>query len=114
MTYYHGGRPGIPRGAFILPPSFTGAPSCSEYGAAGIHRRDRVYLTTEYTAALLYAVGSKRGVIYECEPIGEVEPDPDCTLPGLSFQCTKARVTRCIKPKPAQIKMALAVLLEGG
>lgn len=67
-TYWHGGRPGIQRGAYLLPPNFTKAPSLSEYGAAGVHRRDRVYVTTSQAAALLYAAGVKRGVIYECEP----------------------------------------------
>jgi hypothetical protein len=45
-TYFHGGQPGMKPGMFILPPEITRAPSCSEYGAAGIHRRDRVYLCT--------------------------------------------------------------------
>lgn len=35
-TYWHGGRPGIQRGAYILPPTITKAPSLSEYGAAGV------------------------------------------------------------------------------
>ena len=81
-TYWHGGRRGIPRGAYILPPTVTKAPSLSEYGAAGVHRRDRVYVTTSQAAALLYAAGVNRGVIYECEPVGDVEPDPDCGMVG--------------------------------
>ena len=68
----------------ILPPTVTKAPSLSEYGAAGVHRRDRVYVTTSQAAALLYAAGVNRGVIYECEPVGDIEPDPDCSMPGLS------------------------------
>ena len=111
-TYWHGGRPGIQRGAYLLPPSVTKVPSCSEFGAAGVHRRDRVYVTTHKVAALLYAAGQRKGVIYECEPIGALEPDPDCHAPGLSWQCEKARVIRCVKPKAVDIEMARAVLLH--
>ena len=112
-TYWHGGRRGIQRGAYILPPNITKAPSLSEFGAAGVHRKDRVYVTTIQAAALLYASGLPGGVIYECEPLGEIEADPDCTMPGLSFQCEKARVIRCIKPKARDLELARAVLLGG-
>lgn len=109
-TYWHGGRPGRQRGAYILPPSTTGVPSCSEYGAAGVHRMDRVYITTIRAAALLFAAGVKNGVIYECEPLGNLEPDPDCDTPGLSYQCEKARVIRCIKPSARDVALARAAL----
>jgi rifampin ADP-ribosylating transferase len=111
--YWHGGQRGIQRGAFILPPAITKQPSLSDFGAAAVHRRDRVYVTTSQAAALLYASGRKNGVIYECEPLGQVEPDPDCTMPGLSLQCEKARVIRCIKPKKQHVEAARAVLFEG-
>lgn len=110
--YWHGGAPGRQRGSFLLPPSITGARSLSEFGAASVHRTDRVYLTTEYAAALLYAAAIPKGVVYLCEPIGEPEPDPDCTAPGLSWQCEKARVIKCIKLKPWERRMGLEVLLK--
>lgn len=111
-TYWHGGPAGIQRGALLLPPSITMAKSCSEYGAAGVHRRDRVYITTSQAAAMLYAAGQRRGAIYQCEPLGEIEPDPDCSQPGLSWQCERARVLRVIKVKPRHLATARAVLLE--
>ena len=77
-----------------------------------MHRRDRVYVTTSQAAALLYAASVKRGVLYECEPMGGLEPDPDCLVPGLSWQCEKARVIRRIKPKARDIQMARAALLH--
>lgn len=110
--FWHGGRPGIQRGGVLLPPSITKVPSLSEYGAAGVHRRDRVYLTTSRGVALLYAAGVPKGVIYQCQPIGEIEPDPDCSLPGLSWQCGMARVLRVIKPTEAAIAMALQELMD--
>ncbi len=113
IIYYHGGRPGRARGAYLLPPSITRAPSLSEYGAAGVHRRDRVYMTTSIEAAALYAAGWPKGVIYECEPIGALEPDPDCTEPGLSYQCERARVLRLIKV-PNQMIAHIRMDLLGG
>ncbi|WP_434029045.1 NAD(+)--rifampin ADP-ribosyltransferase [[Pseudomonas] boreopolis] len=110
--YYHGGARGRARGAFLLPPSTTGAPSLSQYGAAGVHRTDRVYITTSFEAALLYAAANRKGLVYEVEPLGELEHDPDCTVPGLSFQCERARVLRVIKPHPRQLQAATAALLH--
>lgn len=111
-SYFHGGRPGIPRGAFLLPPSITRTKHLSMFGAAGVHRMDRVYVTTQMAAAMLYAAGWPKGVIYQCEPLGALEPDPDCTEPGIAWQCERARVTRIIKPTPREIAMARSVLLS--
>lgn len=105
--YYHGGPAGRSVGDYILPPSETGAPSCSSYGASGIHRRDRVYLTTEPHAALLFACGSVdgRGAVYMVEPEGDVEPDPDWLgPPGASVQCARARVVAVRPVKGKMIK----------
>lgn len=110
--YYHGGPEGRQRGAYVLPPTVTRTASCSEYGGSSVHRRDRVYVTTDFNAALLYAAAVPRGVVYQVEPVGELEPDPDCSQEGLSYQCTKARVLRCIKPSWEQIHTARVALLE--
>ena len=114
VIYYHGGRSGRARGAYLLPPSITRAPSLSEFGAAGVHRRDRVYVTTSVAAAALYAAFWPKGVIYECEPIGTIEPDPDCTEPGLAYQCERARVLRRIKLPKQTAAMIRAGLLDSG
>lgn len=109
--YYHGGSPGIKCGEFILPPTATGAKSLADYGAEGVCRRDRVYITTIYEAAVMFAAGIKDGMVYECVPSGILEPDPDCIDPGVSFQCEKAMVIRCIKPRQEEKDIALAALL---
>lgn len=111
--YWHGGRPGVQRGAFLLPPSITKTKHCGLYGAAGIHRTDRVYVATEYAAAVLYAAAWPGGVVYQCEPIGGLTPDPDCSEPGLSWECEKARVRKVVKLTQAERSMALRVLFEG-
>lgn len=112
-TYFHGGVPGLRVGQYLLPPTITKSKSLSDYGAAEVHRTDRVYVTTRKSAALIYAASVKNGVIYECEPAGEIEPDPDCSLPGLSWQCEKAKVLRIIKLQKADIDLARMVLLSG-
>ena len=102
MRFFHGGPPGLTE---ILPSAATGAPSGADYGAEGVCRRDRVYLTTSLSCARAYALFAPvRGLVtvYECEPVGELVPDPDCTEPGLSWQCERATVVRIverIKPK---------------
>lgn len=111
MKYFHGGPIGRQRGAFLLPPAVTRSASCSDYCDHEVHRKDRVYVTTDEAAALLYACASKNGVIYEVEPIGELEPDPDCSMSGLSFQCQKAKVLRIRKPAWHEIEMARKALL---
>ena len=110
--YYHGGKPGRKRGEFLLPPSKTKVPSCSEYGAAGVHRRDRVYVTTNPVAALMFAAGWPEGVVYEVEPLGILAQDQDCSMPGLSFECDRARVLRIRKVSGKMINDARRVLLE--
>lgn len=110
-TYYHGGPAGRARGAYILPPSVTKAETTADFGASGVCKRDKVYITTSYDAAVLYAAGSKRGVVYEVSPIGDLSEDQDCSQPGLSFECDKAVVLKVRKPSHDEIRMARAVLV---
>lgn len=116
-VYYHGGLPWRTRGSFLLPPNFTKVRSMArllkEEADGVVLREDRVFVTTSREAALMFACGWRRGVIYEVEPVGDLEPDPDCSQPGLSWQCEKARVLRIIKPKPADIQAARAALIVG-
>lgn len=90
MKLYHGGRRGLAKGNFILPPSITKAKSTARYGN---HLCDvnQVYVTTSFEAASVYAVGVG-GDVYQVEPVGELKDDPDCNKPGLSYSCDKARV----------------------
>lgn len=111
-TYWHGGPPGRKRGEFLLPPAVTKARSLSEFGAAGVHRVDRVYVATMLDGALFYAAGWPRGVIYECEPIGTLEPDPDCSMAGLSWQCEMARIVRVIRV-PERVRARTRAALFG-
>lgn len=105
--YYHGGPAGLAVGSYIEPPSKTRAPSLSEYGAAGIHRRDRVYCTTDPTQALIYACGhhSGRGAVYVVKPEDPIENDPDWLGdPGGSIQCPRAKIIAVRRVRGSMIR----------
>ena len=108
VKFYHGGRPGMKTGQFILAPAVTGtSKTLANYGAEGLCRRDRVYVTTDHVAAAMYAgmySTKKAGWVYEVEPVGEVEPDPDCSQPGLSFSAEKARIIKVYRLGPAGVR----------
>lgn len=111
MNYFHGGRPGMSRGQYVLPPSITGAKGLAAYGNH-IAERCRIYVTPDYTAAAMYAASLPKGEIYLVEPLGELKADPDCSQPGLSFSCERARVVKRFKLKPEQRRMIISALLE--
>ena len=119
-TYYHGGVPGLPLGAQLLPASTTGAKSLkqvAEEHAAEMHkpldhlRDDVVFLTTDINAAMVYAAGypnERGGWIYIAEPAEPVERDADYLLDdGGSIQCPSATVTRVMGPLPAAVVRAI-------
>lgn len=113
LGYFHGGRGGMVRGQYLLPPSITGAPSCALFGADHVCRRDRVYVTTVMEAAFIFAAGSPcgRGDVYLVEPIGPLVPDPDCNLRGLSFEVERALILRRFKVSANQRRGALEALI---
>tara|TARA_Y100000310_G_C20369916_1_gene663021 strand:- start:168 stop:515 length:348 start_codon:yes stop_codon:yes gene_type:complete len=104
--YYHGGYPHLRCGDFILSPDETGFPSTAEFGAPV--DTAKVYVTTDKRAAEVFAscfpeVNKKGrgGRVYQVEPVGELEHDPDATGRGYSFQCPKARVLKCFERVPS-------------
>jgi hypothetical protein len=110
MIYYHGGIAGIKD--FILPPIETRKVSSSLYGAPA--RKDMVYLTTNFTAAKMFASlqPSNNVSVYEVEPIGELQHDIDCFEKGLSFECSKAKILNETPITKAERKMIWKGLLE--
>lgn len=72
-----------------------------------VARRDRVYITTDINCALLFAAmdPSGKGIVYEVEPIGAVEIDPDYLGEvKISFQCQEAKILRVFQ-KPSGIML---------
>lgn len=93
VRYFHGGKRGLAVGGYILSPSVTGARCVSDYAPmGGLHRKDRVYVTTELVDAQFFAAASQKPIVYEVEPEGNLEDDPDCRRPGKSFACEKAKI----------------------
>jgi hypothetical protein len=129
-VYWHGGRPGLRPGEYILPPAETGHPTTEdlhqlvtgEYDPprTRVTRRDRVYLTSEFRYALHWAavyiapaggsrpwgLGAKGGHVYEVEPEGELYHDPDNPR-GLAFACRRARIVSVVVPTRAQLRRAV-------
>lgn len=89
--YFHGANHGLNVGDYILPPSVTGRNSTSDFGARIVHRKNRVYVSTRQSDAEFFASASPKPIVYEVEPEGELEPDPDC-ISGVSFACPKAKI----------------------
>ncbi|MCI0386193.1 hypothetical protein [Streptomyces sp. CNQ085] len=104
MTYFHGGYPGLKPGDWLLPPDATGTDHrLSSYaavlgGPAHATRTDVVYLATDRQVARVYAAFYPDGALYMATPESPVDPDPDCNVPGLSWQCPRAVVVAVIDP----------------
>jgi hypothetical protein len=112
--YFHGGNRGLKIGDYILPPSVTGRDSLSNYGAQKVCRKDRVYVSVARTDAQLFASRSDNDnpIVYEVEPEGELEPDPDC-ISGASFACEKAKIVAVHKISGKSIKKARKAWIAG-
>lgn len=103
--YFHGGHPGLRPGELVLPPDVTGTEhTLSRYaaelgGAPHARRTDVVYLAAEREGrevARAYAAFHPDGALYRVDPHGAPEPDPDCAVPGLSWQCPAAEVVAVV------------------
>jgi len=110
MSYYHGGPSGLAR---ICPPCESGVVSTAEWGNY-VTRPDRVYLCSDPNGALIYAAmhPADSVSVYTVEPVGELEPDPDCTEPGLSFMCYAAVVRYERKIGKALRRQCVAALMD--
>ena len=92
-VYWHGGRGGMKKGQFILPPAITGAFSTAECGNHVIDTH-KVYVTTDFMIAAMFAAGVPKGDVYQVVPQGTLEEDPDCNEEGMSFSCDRACIVR--------------------
>mgnify|MGYP003426303983 CR=1 FL=1 len=103
MTYWHGS--GRIDGNWLTPPS--------EHGNARVcHGEPFVYLTPTRSLALSYASTTDCPWLYEVEPIGEVEQDPDSLLPpGESVRCERAKILRRFKPSRVEVGSARAAAM---
>lgn len=88
MRYFHGSFAQLGVGDVLLPPSVTSCRNCSDYLGRTTHDKNYVYVTTYWLEACLYAVTrfdelrgwrkfAGRGYIYEVDPVGKLERDPE-------------------------------------
>ena len=112
--YFHGTLKRLMTGDLLLPPEKTGAFCCTTCDAVAyaVHRRDRVYVTTNYGEACTYAITkiqsgqltarryAGRGFVYEIAPIGPLEADPDYDPKwgAYFYQCGSARIIAEYRP----------------
>lgn len=102
--YFHGGYPGLKPGQLILPPDATGtdhrlsAIAAEHGGPAYSTRTDIVYVTTARDVARAFAAFYPDGALYEVQPHEGLEPDPDCGIADLSWQCPAAVIRTVVDP----------------
>lgn len=113
--WFHGGVPGLYPGDMIRPPSETGAATQADYGNP-VCDRGRVYLTTDLRVAALMAGtyrmrGEQRGDVYEVEPVGDLEPDPDYHGDDerLSVSAERAQILRVVPLREWHPRMLAAL-----
>jgi hypothetical protein len=106
--YFHGGRAGFKT---IFPPSVTGA---EQNGVVPdrVRRKDRVYVTTDVATAILWASQHSSPMLYEVEPEGAIEADPDHKGVGVSFQCERAKIVALHTIPEETLQQARSVLLK--
>ena len=114
LICYHGGPAGLKVGQRILPAGQTGARSTASYGAAGVCDPDRVYVTPDPKAAAMFASmhPSGDGRVYKVETVGQVEYDPDCQVPGLSYVCEAAVIVGRVKVKRKTLRKIQKIMLS--
>ena len=111
--YFHGGNKGLRVGEYILPPATTKTLSTSQLvDTRGNHRTDRVYVTTVFTEAQMFAAPNRKPVVYEVEPEGSLEDDPDNKLSGRSYACEKAKIISIHKVPGKVVKKVRQVSLN--
>lgn len=111
MTYFHGGVPGLSPGDRLLTAKELGVQIVYNqpwfHGNDARYERDKVYLTMHLGTAIGYAARYRvpggnpaPGWVYEVEPIGPVEPDPDYgggARPDLASYCSGAVIVQIIE-----------------
>jgi len=91
IRYYHGGPRGLRE---VLPAAISGAASTADMSFNnGVCLREKAYVTTNYAAAIMFAAVHDVPTVYEVEPVNPT-PDPDCSVPGLAYECDRARIIR--------------------
>lgn len=101
-VYFHGGIPGLVPGDLLLSPEESGTKNTLSTYARGLAapngtRRDVVYLSERQDTARAFAAFYPDGALYQAEPLGPIEPDPDA--PTAAVMVPRAVVVAVIRPR---------------
>lgn len=107
--YFHGGNAGLKIGGYILPPSETKVPQNGDV-PSHIRGKNHIYMVRDFIEAAPWAAHHTNPIIYEVEPEGVVENDPDVEKPGLSYRCPKAKII-AVHQIPADLLVAAQLAL---
>jgi len=94
-------------GDYVLPPE---AVPGADFADHPLHERKRVYVSTALAHAHFFASRRPDPVVYEVEPEGAIQPDPDCSV-GVSFTCPKAKIVAILEIPRAEIEKYRAMML---
>jgi hypothetical protein len=120
VRWWHGGAPGLQPGDLILPAIETETLAASDkLMPAGkfAYSPSWVYVADKIDMAIIFAGRYRHGMgdVYEVEPVGEMERDPDSPHDCTSLMCQQARIIRRIpvdarvlqKIKSTQVQAAM-------
>ena len=103
IKYYHGGFPDLPVGTVLLSKNAAARLGRTANWALrnGQHSADHVYFTTDMELARSFAHALKtsfgRGHLYEVQPLGAMEADPDYAIFDDMFMAPSARIVRVVQ-----------------
>jgi hypothetical protein len=107
IRYFHGGNRGLRVGDYVLPPNVA---SGVDFAGHPLHQKDRVYVSTALAHAHFFASARPNPIVYEVEPEGAIELDPDCNV-GVSFICPKAKIVAIHEIPRTEIEKYQAMML---
>ncbi|QNE18184.1 hypothetical protein F1D05_10115 [Kribbella qitaiheensis] len=102
--FFHGGAPGLVPGSILRPAAALGF-DVSYNAEQTMYDPNYVYLTREADVATAYAarcvmpvVGQIPGTVYQAQPLGLVEPDPDYgPVSGVYVRAPRARIVSVVR-----------------
>lgn len=102
--YFHGGAPGLDVGDILRPAADLGLYFTYNLANA-IYDPTYVYFTTRVEIATAYAsrcvlphIDAIPGDVYRVQPLGPIEPDPDCEpLPDIYMRAPRARILEVVQ-----------------
>jgi hypothetical protein len=101
VDFWHGSRVFLPVGTHLKPLRERKGSRFSDaqydYMANNAFDTGRVYFTTDRELACAWCARDVAGAVFQIEPVGAYEPDPDPDYPNTSFSAGEAVVTEVVE-----------------